>query len=345
MQDLLSSLPFIYHILIFVVSVVIIFFAGQRLAKVAETIADRSGLGQAITGGLFLGAATSLPGLVASVTAAWQGYVEMAVSNAIGGIAAQTAFLGIADISLRRGNLEHAAASLANLMQAGLLIALLTLPLLAFTLPEWTFWEIHPVTVLMVAAYCYGMRLSSRTKADPMWHPHRTEVTQEDEGEAEKTRQSWTAALTSFVLLALLTAVAGWLTAETGIGAIKRMGLSESLVGGLFTAVSSSLPELVTSIAAVRNGAYTLAVGGIIGGNAFDSLFMAASDVAYRDGSIYHAITNQQLFLIALAILMTAVLTMGLVGRERRGIANIGFESFTILSLYGVALLTLFLAQ
>ncbi|MDP0491367.1 MAG: sodium:calcium antiporter [Verrucomicrobiota bacterium JB023] len=345
MRDFFSSLPFVYHVLIFAGSVAVIFFAGRRLAKVAETIADRSGLGQAITGGLFLGAATSLPGLVASITAAWQGYPEMAISNAVGGIAAQTAFLGIADICLRRGNLEHAAASLANLMQAGLLIALLSLPLMAFSLPELTLLGMHPVTFLMVSAYCYGMHLSSKTKADPMWHPHQTDVTQEDEGEAEKSEQSWTAALVSFVLLAALTAVAGWLTAETGIVAVNRLGLSESLVGGLFTAISSSLPELVTSIAAVRNGAYTLAVGGIIGGNAFDSLFMAASDVAYREGSIYHAISNQQLFLVSLAILMTAVLMMGLVGRERRGIANIGFETFGILSLYGVALIAMFLSK
>ena len=52
----------------------------------------------------------------------------------------------------------------------------------------------------------------------------------------------------------------------------------------LMTAVATSLPELVTTLAAVRRGAAQLAVGGIIGGNAFDVLFLSASDVAYRDG-------------------------------------------------------------
>jgi cation:H+ antiporter len=304
-------------------------------------IADRSGIGKAITGGLFLGAATSLPGLVASSTAAWQGLPEMAVANAVGGIAAQTAFLGIADLCCRRGNLEHAAASLANLMQAGLLMALLTMPLAAMSLPEYSWMGVHPVSVVMVAAYCFGMRLSSNAKAAPMWHPHQTADTQEDEKEDTGTVQSWTGALLLFIGLGVAVGVAGWLTAETGIVAVRRIGLSESLVGGLFTAISSSLPELVTTITAVRNGAYTLAVGGIIGGNAFDTLFMAASDVVYREGSIYHHIADGQVFLIAVSILMSAILLMGLVGRERKGIANIGFESFGILSLYGLAIVVL----
>jgi cation:H+ antiporter len=345
MPESFQQLPLFVHGLIFLASVLAILLAGRRLATAAETIADRSGIGQAITGGLFLGAATSLPGLVASITAAWQGFPQMAVANSVGGIAAQTAFLGVADICHRRGNLEHAAASLANLMQSGLLIALLSLPLLAASLPEWSALGIHPVTVLMVAFYCYGMLLSSRSKAEPMWHPHQTDVTQEDEEEQDTHGRSWLPELTVFLSLGLIVAVAGWMTAETGIVAIRRFGMSESLVGGLFTAVSSSLPELVTTIAAVRNGAYALAVGGIIGGNAFDTLFMAASDVAYRGGSIYHQMADQQVFLISLAILMTAILTMGLVKRERHGIANIGFESFGILMLYGVALVVLVFAN
>jgi len=106
------------------------------------------------------------------------------------------------------------------------------------------------------------------------------------------------------------------------------------VVGELFTAISTSLPELVTSIAAVRQGALTLAVGDIIGGNSFDVLFIAFADMAYRQGSIYHALTQSQSFIIALTILMTGILLLGLLRREKHGIGNIGFESFSILLLY-----------
>jgi len=95
---------------------------------------------------------------------------------------------------------------------------------------------------------------------------------------------------------------------------------------------------------AVRVGALTLAVGDIIGGNSFDVLFIAVADVAYRRGSIYHAIEGQQLFLIAVATLLSAVLLLGMLHRERSGIANIGFESFLVLVVYGASFGALILA-
>ena len=81
-------------------------------------------------------------------------------------------------------------------------------------------------------------------------------------------------------------------------------------------------------------------MGGIIGGNAFDCLFAGAADVAYRDGSIYHAVSGSTLLWIALSVLMTGVLLLGLIRREKNGVGNVGFESASIAALYalGVAL-------
>lgn len=329
---------------IFLISAVVITLAGAKLAGLADKLADRTGVGEAVTGALFLGATTSLPGLITSLTAARDGYAEMAVSNAVGGIAAQTAFLAIADISLGRVNLEHRAASLANLLQGGLLVALLSLVVITANIPEWTIWSVSPVSPLMIIMYIYGVKLASRARAEPMWKPKKTRETQTDTPQdAASERGKATGKLWTFFLsLGFLTGVAGWFVGRSGIALIAEGGLSQSLVGGLFTAISSSLPELVTSIAAVRRGAYTLAVGGIIGGNAFDTLFVAASDFAYRPGSIYHAAGSRETFLVAIAILMTAILLMGLVSREKRGIANIGYESFAILLIYAGAVAVLF---
>lgn len=113
-------------------------------------------------------------------------------------------------------------------------------------------------------------------------------------------------------------------------------------LGGLFTAVATSLPELVTAIAAVKQGALTLAVGGIIGGNSFDVLFLAFADISYREGSIYHAITHRQLFIIAMTQAMTGILLLGLLRREKSGFANIGFESILVLMCYLIIIGILF---
>ena len=128
--------------------------------------------------------------------------------------------------------------------------------------------------------------------------------------------------------------MAGWVISKTGIAITASTNLSEGLVGGVFTAVSTSLPELVIAITAVRLKSVTLAVGDIIGGNAFDTLFIAASDVFYRKGSIYADISTIEQYWLAITVLMTGILLMGLLHRERHGIANIGWESFLVVLLY-----------
>ena len=64
----------------------------------------------------------------------------------------------------------------------------------------------------------------------------------------------------------------------------------------------------------MRIGAVNLAVGDVIGGNSVEVLFLAAADFFYRPGSIYHELDSDNLFVAALAILMTGVLLLGLSG-------------------------------
>ena len=337
---MIQSLP--VGISLFVIAAIVIGLVGTRMCKVADQLADATGWGEAVVGAVFLGGSTSLSGIVTSVTAASGGHAELAVSNAVGGIAAQTAFLAVADMFYRKANLEHAAASIANLIQGTLLMSLLAIPLLASSSPQVSFWGIHPATLFIIAAYLFGLRLVSQAEEKPMWKPRYTEKTELDEpSEMSKVDVSLTRLWFEFILYAFILALAGYLIAQAGVFIAFKTGLSESLVGGLFTAVSTSLPELVVTVAAVRRGALTLAVGGIIGGNCFDLLLLAFSDIAFRSGSIYAVISQRQVFVISLTILMTGVLLLGLLQREKYGFANIGFESVLILLLYisGIGLL------
>ena len=73
---------------------------------------------------------------------------SLAVSNAVGGIAAQTSFLVIADMIYKRVNLEHAAADANNMLMAAMLVLLMSLPLAANYAPEVALFGIHPVSIL-----------------------------------------------------------------------------------------------------------------------------------------------------------------------------------------------------
>ncbi len=338
----LSRMPLWGVIAVFAIAAAVITIAGIRLTRIADALADLTGLGEAIFGAVLLGGSTSLSGIMTSVVSAYNGYPALAISNAIGGIAAQTTFLAIADFTYRRANLEHAAASIENLVQGALLVTLLSIPILAMAAPPVAFLGVHPVSVLLVVAYIAGTRLIAKARAAPLWRPMHTHETREDE---PTTRPEEHASLPrlwlAFFILAAILAASGYVVAHSGIALAERTGLSEGIIGGLFTAVATSLPELVTALAAVRQGALTMAVGVVIGGNSFDVLFTAFSDVAYREGSIYHAITDDQLFTLALTLLLTGILLLGLLRREQTGFANIGFESVLVLLIYAGGMLIL----
>lgn len=289
---------------IFIAAGIVIGIGGVLLTIRAERLAQVTGLGQLLTGAVLIGSVTSLSGLVTSVTAAYAGHASLAVSNSLGGIAAQTMFLAVADMVYRKVNLEHAAASEENLLTGALLVVLLALPLLAMGQPQLAVFNIHPVSFLLVAGYLFGLRLIGQARERPMWQPRMTPQTERVEKPRKvRSRKGIVALWSSFAALAAL--VAG---------------------------------------AAVRRGALALAVGDILGGNAFDVLFLSAADVAYRGGSIYAAIAAVDIYWVALSILLTGVLLLGLLRREKHGFGNIGFESTLVLVLYFTGVLVLVLA-
>ena len=313
----------------------VILFAGMRMTGLADRISDRTGLGEAVVGGVLLGAATSVSGVMVSLTSALDGRASLAFSNGVGGIAAQTAFLALADTIYRRANLEHAAAELANVYQCGMLILLLAIPLAATTMPDVTIWAIHPASFVIPAVYVLGVVSTSRLREEPMWRPVDTPETREDTpDEGDEPDKPAGGLIALFLLLMLALGGAGWLLAQVGGEVVDRFDLSATVVGALMTAVVTSLPELVTTLAAVRRGALQLAVGGIIGGNTFDTIFLTISDVGYRDGSLYHSITQDDVFWVSTGLVMSAILLLGLIYRERQGPGGIGGESLALLGVY-----------
>ena len=342
-----AAWPLWANVAVFIAAAGVIAAAGTKLSELADRLADRTGLGEAITGTLFLGLITALPGLAASVTAALSGRPALAISNAIGGIAIQTVFLAVADVAYTKANLEHAAASATNMIQTAILVALLTLVLMGLTGPDVAAAHIHPMTPILFLAAGFGFWLAYKTSENPMWMPRMTPATVEDIPEEAHRHAHLGRMLAGFGANAVILTAAGAAVAWTTGNIAETTGMSETVAGGLLSGVATSLPELVTTVAAVRRGALTLAVGDIIGGNFFDVLFVFAADLVYLNGSLYHAdgVGRREAFLTGFAILLNVTLLLGLMHRQRAGPANIGFESVLMLVLYSAGFLVLSLAM
>jgi cation:H+ antiporter len=332
---LLGPWPLTVGIAVFVVAAVATVVGGIRMATLGDTLADRTGWGEAIFGAVFFAGTSSVAGIViTSVTAATDN-PTLAYSNAIGGIAAQTVAVAVADLFYRRGNLEHAAASLSNVLIGWLLVALLILVVLAAYLPPVTIAAIHPMTVVLVAAYIGGLVLIRRTSDCPMWEPVRTRATEVDQpvnadDDPRPTRTIWI----EFALVGTAVSFAGGALALAAETIVDATALTAGFVGAVLLGIVNGLPEAVTAVAAVRRGALTLAIAAILGGNCFDALTVAIGDIAYRGGSLYHAAGPDELFLTLASALMTVAVVGGLLVRQARGPGRVGFEGVLLIGTY-----------
>lgn len=319
---------------VFAVCALAIAISGVRLTYLADRLADRTGWGEAVMGAAFLGGVTSLGGTVVSVSAAAGGYPDLSVSNAIGGIAAQTVFLVVADFLYGRANLEHAAASSEGLIQAAWLVVLLAAAAFATVAPPVTLFHIHPISLLLPLGYIGMLRAARAEKKQPMWYPRRTDDLKEDTPAEETGGRAMVQLWLRFALLAAIMGTAGYFLEKSGVSISETTGITQTFMGALLTSTVTSLPELVTTVAAVRQGALGLAVGGIVGGNTFDILFLSLSDAAYLEGSLYHAAPDKTLYMLLWAGLLAGILLLGLINRERSGPARIGYDGLAIGAVY-----------
>ncbi|MBU8858275.1 sodium:calcium symporter [Micromonospora sp. WMMB482] len=323
--------PLVPSVIALLAALVAILFAGGALARTADELADRTGMGEAVAGALLLGAVTSLPGIATTIIGSVRQDAEFALANPIGGIAVQTVWLAIADLLYRRSNIEHAAASLENVLQSLVLVALLCLPVVAYATPELTVLWVHPASLLIPVIYLYGLVLLRRLRREPMWIARRTAETRSDVPAPTPSDVSLRRLWFRLAALAAVVAATGYLIGQGGLGVVAASGLPSGFVGFTLTTAITSLPELITLIAAIRIGALTLGIGNILGGNAFDSLMILLADGTYRSGSIYSEANLSGLLFTGMTTLMTATLAAGLIIRERRGV---GFEGIAIPAIY-----------
>ena len=334
--------PLLAATLVFAGAAVVTVLGSIRLAGLGDVLADRTGWGEAIFGAVFFGIFTSLSGIVMTAVAAADGGAELAYSNAVGGVAAQTFAIAVADLFYRRSNLEHAAASLPNMLFGCLLMALLAITLMGSFLPDVLLGPVHPTTLAIVAVYGAGLVLIRRSAARPMWRAVRTTQTRvdtpdENTAPGRRLRGLWA----EFAAIGLLVGAGGAAIARAAEQIVAETALSAGFVGAVLMGVVNALPETVTAIAAVRRKALTLAIAAILGGNTLDVLNVAIGDLFYSGGSIYHAATPDSLFLTVASILMTVIVVAGLLVRQNRGPARVGFEGVGLGIVYGATVLVL----
>src|SRR5262249_51418531 len=96
--------------------------------------------------------------------------------------------------------------------------------------------------------------------------------------------------------------------------------------------------------ASIRMGEYQLAVSDILGGNAFLPVIFFIG-VLVSGKSVFADVTESDIYIACLGILLTAVYMLGFAFRPTRKILRMGIDSLTALLLYGLGIIGLFLIR
>jgi cation:H+ antiporter len=339
------SLPLL--LAVFAAAAGAIWYAGIKLSDMTDVLSTRLGLGQALGGVILLAIATNLPELAITGSAAWSGNLGVAVGNILGGIAIQTVVLVVLDLFGTRGGppLTYRAASLSLVLEGVLVIAVLTIAIMATQLPaSLVAFRLTPGAVLITLIWVVGVWLVSRASKGLPWHDNAGDApdTQEEpKGHSQAAKASGgtagtvsiARAGTVFVIAAAITLVAGVVLERSGTTMAGHIGMSGVLFGATVLAAATSLPELSTGLASMKLHDYQLAVSDIFGGNAFLPVLFLLATLISGKAVLPHA-QNTDIYLAALGILLTTVYICGLIFRPRRRWLGMGVDSLTVLVLY-----------
>lgn len=329
-----------------------IWWSGTTLESLADRISHRTGLGQDFTGMLLLAAATSLPEVATTVTAvAILGNASLAVHNLLGGIAMQTIILVIADGLMRRnGSLTYFTPRFSLLVQGVGLVILLQIAIAGITaegVPE--FYSISLWLMFLLFGYLGLMYLVYHNRGQPRWTPNPAddvpagEQEQRDKGESTEEQGEALARLwLKFGGASLIVLGGGWWATQTAEVLAEQTGLGPAFLGATLLATATSLPEVSTTIAAVRNGRHTVAISNVFGSNAFDVTLLVLAEVLYREGTILENVESSAVFVAAVGTILTCIYLWGLMERENRTIARLGLDSVAATFVYLGAMAVLY---
>ena len=323
------------------IAAAIILFASNYLAKSADIIAIKTGLGRSFIGVVMLATATSLPELglgISSITLV--NAPDLAVGDAFGSNIFNLLIIGILDLFWRNGPiLNSVGRSPAMVAALGILIISITL-LAAFihthTGSALSDWFISPLTFAMFVAFAVSMYVIYLNGNGASHAPE----PQEDYAASSLSRSFGIYAAAAAVIA--LSAI--WLAAS-GEGIAHAMGWQASFVGTQFLALSTSLPELAASFAALRINAPDLAISNVLGSNLFNMGFiLMVDDFAVGGKPLWAAVSDIHEMTATFAILMSAIIIIGILSRGRPRLSHkfITYESILLIGTYLVTSVLVF---
>ena len=307
---------------IFAVGLFLTIKGGDWFVDSASWFAEATGIPKFVVGATIVSFATTLPELLVSVRAAMNGSAQLAIGNAIGSVTANTTLIMGVSLVAMAGVISRKEYAL----KGGLLMAAivgLTVLSLSGALPVWSAFVLWAIfLVFMISNLVEGKKGTAAEKLDSY-----------DKKDVPSKIFFFILGIASIVLGAEFLVSSGK-TIATGIG------ISETIIGFTVIALGTSLPELVTTLTAIRKKENSLSVGNIIGANIIDTtLILPLCAVINGQALPVDRINLVFDFPVCIAACAVAVVPTVIQGKFKK------WQGYTLLAIYAAYMLLLVLNE
>ncbi|WP_458402796.1 calcium/sodium antiporter [Methanobrevibacter sp.] len=251
----------------------------------ASSIASLLKIPTLIVGLTIVALGTSAPEAAVSITSSLTGSNAMAVSNVIGSnlfnmlmVIGISALLG--ELLMEKETLEKDLPFLVGI----------TLLWAVFIIIGWDITHIEGIILLIImVAYIAYLVINARKSSDA--------------GKVEKPKFSLPKSIVFIIVGLAGIIIGGDLVVDSASYIAMALGMSETLVGLTIVAIGTSLPELVTSLTALKKGENELVIGNVIGSNIFNILFVLGASSAISAIPLDSSMLIDVLFMLGVTVL------------------------------------------
>ena len=238
---------------LFVLGLILVIKGGDWFVDSASWFAEATGIPKFVVGATVVSFATTLPELLVSVRAAMNGSAQLAIGNAVGSVTANTTLIMGVSLVAMAGVVSRKEFAFKGGLFLGAVVGL-TLLSLSGKLPVWSAFILWAIFLtFMVSNLLEGKKTAGTEVKDTF------------------DKQEVPSKVLFFVLGTASIVFGAEFLVSSGKTLASSMGISEAIIGFTVIALGTSLPELVTTLTAIRKKENSLSVGNIVGANIIDT--------------------------------------------------------------------------
>ena len=306
------------NVLLTIVGLVILCFGGSWLVSGGVAIAKKLRISQMIIGLTIVAYGTSTPELAASMAAVVGSHTDLILGNVVGSNISNIGMvIGICAI------ISPLVVKKATTRKEVPIMIGVTLLLIAMSVDG----EIsqYDGVILVAGLIAFTAYTLSRAKKE------RSEVIED----STATKTPVPRAIALIVIGAALLYFGGFLTVENAVLIAENLGISETVIGITIIAIGTSLPELITSVIAIRKGHTDIGIGTIVGSNIYNILMILGISSVITGIAVVPDIFTHYFIMIGFSIVLITFLRSGIIPRPAGVglvIAYAAYIGYTLLS-------------